>query len=47
MVIGRMARHYTGRTGIVIGVVIGRKGKGLWLHVSDDNGTWCQYARCK
>lgn len=43
---GRLVRHYTCRYGWVIGVMLGKKGKGLWLQVSDGTKVWCQYVRC-
>lgn len=45
--LGATVRHSTGRVGVVIGVVIAKRGKGFWFHVSDNSGTWCMYRRCK
>lgn len=45
--IGATVVHSTGRIGVVIGVLIGKRGKGVWYQVSDSTGTWCMYARCK
>lgn len=45
--IGTQMRHTSGRTGVVIGFTVGKKGKGLWFQVRDEGGVWCQYSRCK
>lgn len=48
MVIGQWVWHSNGECGKVIGVVLGKKARGLWLQVSDLEGkVWCQYSRCK
>jgi hypothetical protein len=44
---GRSVSHFTGRTGVCVGGVVGKKGKGIWLLLQDDNGCWHQYFRCR
>lgn len=47
MMIGETVTHSNGRSGVVIGVIIAKKGKGVWYQISDNAGTWCMYRRCK
>jgi hypothetical protein len=45
--VGETVKHSTtGREGVVIGAKPSKRGKGVWLCVMDDNGTWHQYVRC-